>query len=188
MERNGPLKDKMNRPLTKGLFYETRHPNIQASYTTKPHDREIDGKLYISLKRLYLESLDPTEESFVQTAFDGDWHQWDKVRHVSALSSFFKRSKKFRPDEPWFDEWREELEVKLRSAGIRAIVDVATGADRNRLAAAKFLATGDWKGRRGRPSKAEIARERKIQAGVQEELDADGVRMDDFEDRLKVVK
>jgi|TARA_Y100000310_G_scaffold313107_1_gene361074 Holliday junction resolvase len=187
MKRLGPLAGSNGRGLVGGLFYELRKPGIQASYTTKPYDWKVGDVVYPSLKRLYLETLDPTEEAFVQLAFDGNWLQWDRIRNTSALSRFFKRSVSINVEVPWYEEWREELEVKLRSKGIKAIVRIAEDETAQSFSAAKFLATGDWKGRRGRPTKEEKERELRIQTGIAQENAEDLKRMDEVEKRLKVV-
>lgn len=187
MKREGSLTDNRGRGLVAGLFWETKHPDHQPSYTTMPYDREIEGKFYPSLKKIYLALLDPTEELFVQEAFDGNWLQWDRVRNATALTKFFKRSIKINVDIPWYEEWREELEVKLRSKGIQAIVRIAEDETAQSFSAAKFLATGDWKGRRGRPTKEEKERELRIQTGIAQENAEDLKRMDEHEKRLTVV-
>ena len=186
MERNGPLKNKMGSALVQALFFELRGDSFPASYTTKTRDHVVDGVTYTSLKRIYLECLDPTEETFVQLAFEGDWLQWNKIKNNGVLQGFFKRSKKVNPEVPWYVEWREELETTLRSKGIKTIIEIADSKGTNALAAAKFLATGEWKGRRGRPTKNEVEQERRIQSGIEKENAGDLARMDEFtQKRLK---
>ena len=189
-ERLGPLRDTRNVTLTIALFYETNVTgDYTPSFTVKPRDTEFDGVLYPSMKRLYLECLDPTEETFVNLVFDGDWLQWDRIRYSPQLLQYMKRGAGINPDTTWYDEWREELETKLRSMGVKAVIAIAQDkADKNSFAAAKFLTTGQWKGNRGRPSKAEIARERRIHSGVNSENREELERMEAVENRLKAVK
>lgn len=188
--RLGPLRDTRNVTLTTALFYETNVTgDYTPSFTVKPRDTEFDGVLYPSMKRLYLECLDPTEETFVNLVFDGDWLQWDRIRYSPQLLQYMKRGAGLNPETTWYDEWREELETKLRSMGVRAVIEIAGDkTNKNNFAAAKFLTTGAWKGNRGRPSKAEVIRERRIQSGISAENKEDLDRMEEVEGRLKSVK
>ena len=78
-----------------------------------------------------------------------------------------------------FDEWREELEVLLRSDAIRAIRDM--GADGTNYQAMKFMADRGWEKRgAGRPSKAEASREARIRDAIGGELEAEILRMDEW--------
>lgn len=53
------LKDKMGRPLTQSLFLEIGYSDY-AVYSLKDEDYEYQGKVYPSLKKLFLASGDPT--------------------------------------------------------------------------------------------------------------------------------
>lgn len=72
--------------------------------------------------------------------------------------------------------WRDELEVKLRSEGIRNLRKASKEGSRG-VSAAKYLAEKGWEKKRGRPSKEEIERERKIQAAMEDDLEGDAARM-----------
>jgi hypothetical protein len=73
------------------------------------------------------------------------------------------------------DEWRDELEVKLRSKGVREVLKSAIAGN---YQAAKFLADRGWDTRgAGRPSKADIEHEKKIQAAITDEYSADVIRL-----------
>lgn len=75
------------------------------------------------------------------------------------------------------DEWRIELELKLRAQGIRMMLDQAEDNQQ----AAKWLAEGAWAKRgAGRPKKEELARERSVQEALEEEFGADVLRMQDY--------
>jgi hypothetical protein len=66
-------------------------------------------------------------------------------------------------------EWREELEIKLRSEGIAAQRKLAAKGNVN---AAKWLAEKGWDKRKaGAPSQAEVAGERKVSAKMEDELE-----------------
>lgn len=159
-----PTKDKMvdsgGKPLTQSLFLEIGYTE-QAVYTLKDQDHEHNGKTYPSLKRLYLEAEDPTEYLFATTYLLG-WRHWQRLCENKALRRHI-------------DEWRDELEVKLRSRGVmQAIKNAELGG----FQAAKWLADRGWDTRgAGRPSKEEIEKEKKIQAAISDEYGADIVRL-----------
>ncbi len=145
--RAGPLR-KGGRRLTQALFYEYAREGIQPSYTIRREHINKDGVDYISLRDLYMECLDPTEELFVQLAFDGDWDQWRMIKNNDVLASALK-----------YNEWQEELSIKLRSLGIQTIVKEAKSGSNKSIQAARWLAEEGWRVRgRGRPSNAERKR------------------------------
>lgn len=126
----------------KGLFLETAVDTRTAVYTLK----DFDYNGYPSLYRLYMEAQDPTEYSFAMANLDG-WEHWKKLMN----SPFFT---------PYLDRWREELELKLESAGIERLLKECEKGGPSALQAAKFLANKEWKkkksgepARRGRPKK-----------------------------------
>lgn len=157
------MTDDMGRPLTQGMFLEITYGDV-AVYTLKDRDHEHNGKTYLSLKRLYLECADPTEYEFATTYLLG-WKHWMRLCDNKQLRAHI-------------DEWRDELEIKLRSAAVKQIIANSTV----NVQASKWIADRGWATRgAGRPSKAEVEREKKIQAGMSDEY-AEDVR------RLSVVK
>jgi hypothetical protein len=156
------LKDDMSRPLTQSLFLEIGYHEDRAIYTLKDEDHEYKGNMYISLKRLFLEMEDPTEYEFANTYLLG-WQHWQRLNANKALAKHF-------------EEWREELELSLRSQGIRAIIDQS--ADDKGFQAAKWLADRGWDKRAaGRPSKNEKLKEERMQAKLDDEFAGDVVRL-----------
>ena len=158
------FKDKTGRYRTQSLFREfyIKNEGLEAIYTLREEDTQGDLP---SLKALYLEIGDPTEYAFAIEAF-GSWKQWLKIKASSAI-------------QPWIEDWPMELEVKLRSDGIKGVIQEAK-AGKSKYPAAKALAEGFWNkesSKRGRPSKEEIARERKIAAKLDEEFNADAERI-----------
>jgi len=161
----GPYKDKMGRYRTQSLFHEF-------SYMRKPDDnfnpiytlKNVPASNLPCLKDIYMDSNDPTEYTFAIQAFNS-WDQWQKIKNNKAL-------------QPYMEGWNEELEVKLRSKAMSSIVKEAVSG-KSSFNAAKFLATGEWKRQhtRGRPSKIEIEKEKKIQAKLAEEFDSDAERI-----------
>lgn len=156
------MQDGTGKPLTQGLFLEIGYSDF-AIYTLKEQDHELNGKNYLSLKRLYLEIADPTEYEFATTYLLG-WKHWLRLCENKAIRAHI-------------DEWRDELEIKLRSKSIKALIEVSSGPVVN-LQAAKWVADRGWSTRgAGRPTKAEIEREKKIQAGITDEYSADVLRL-----------
>lgn len=158
----GKLKDSRGRPLTQGLFLEVGYNTEFAVYTQKDEDFEYEGKVYPSLKKIYLAHEDPTEYDFACTYLLG-WNQWQRICRNKVFSKMI-------------DEWREELELKLRSQAVMAIRDLSEGE--KGFQAAKWLADRGWDKRpAGRPSKADVDRETAMQSKIDQEYSADIVRL-----------
>lgn len=156
------LVDFQGRPLTQGLFLEFNYNTDFAVFTFNDEDKEYKGNIYPSLKKLFLACEDPTEYVFAKT-YLLNWAHWQRMNENKALRKHF-------------DEWREELEIYLRSQGMRSIIDMSE----DNYQAAKYLAEKGWEKRGvGRPSKQEQERERRINEGV-EDYFSDVVRLGDY--------
>jgi len=156
------LRDSRGRPLTQSLFLEVGYNTEFAVYTLKDDDHEYEGKVYPSLKKLYLAHEDPTEYDFACTYLLG-WQHWQRIVRNRVFSKTI-------------EEWREELELKVRSQAVREIL-VQSASDKG-FQAAKWIADKGWDKRSaGRPSNADIERETKIQYKIHEEYNADVVRL-----------
>lgn len=152
----------MGRPLTQSLFLEIGYNTQYAIFTLNDEDKEYEGKTYIALKKLFLECEDPTEYKFAKK-YLLNWQHWQRLNDNRIL-------------EPYFREWREELEVLLRSDAVKSIRDMTAGAEN--FQAAKWLADRGWDKRgAGRPSKSEVEREGRIKDRIGDELTADIIRM-----------
>lgn len=159
------LVDTMGRPLTQSLFLEIGYSEY-AVYTLKEFDYKYKDKLYPSLKKLYLKEEDPTEYVFAEKHLLG-WQHWKRLCENKLIRKHV-------------DEWREELELKIRSQAIRDMQNLCASENGN-FSAAKFLADRGWDKRgAGRPSKAEKERQERIQDRIEEEFAADVARMADF--------
>lgn len=164
MKSDSKFKDKMGRFLTQSLFLETVYDLDAALYTLQDRDREFKGKTYPSIHRLYIEMGDPTEYQFAMEYFHS-WQQWLKICNSNAM-------------RPHVDKWRDELEVKLRSQGVRKMIHNSAGSTKDAATAAKWLADRGWNKRKaGTPSKAEVERQTKIAAGIEAEIEKDAERM-----------
>lgn len=162
------FKDSTGNWLTQALFYELSYMRPDyVQFTLKDQDIEVElngvTKTLPSIKRLFVESGDPTEYVFATTVLGG-WQHWKKIcKGNKALA-------------PHIEEWREELEVSLRSQGVRQLAEHARGE--KGMQASKWLAEKGWEEKkRGAPSKDEKARELKIQTKITEEVEDDLARI-----------
>lgn len=154
------MLDGMGRYKTQSLFLEIGYDS-DALFTFKDQDHTYEGKIYVSMKRLFLEMEDPTEYQFANTVLLG-WKHWQKLTANKLIKQHV-------------DEWRSELEYKLRAQGVQAMIHQGrTGS----FQAAKWLADRGWDTRAaGRPSKEEIQREKEFQSRVTDEYGADVIRL-----------
>jgi 5-methylcytosine-specific restriction endonuclease McrA len=141
------LKDKMGRFRTRSLFKEMwkANPNLEEPplFSLKLED-DKDG--LISLKRIYLETCDPTEYRFAVGLFKDPRH-WQRLCVLDWFSPFVER-------------WRWELRAKLRAQAVDNLIKLSE----DNLQAIKALATEEYvyqtylqeaqpKKRVGRPNK-----------------------------------
>ena len=165
MINKSQLVDTMGRPLTQSLFLEIGYSEY-AVYTLKEFDYEYKDKLYPSLKKLYLKEEDPTEYVFAEKHLLG-WQHWKRLCENKVIRKHV-------------DEWREELDLKIRSQAIRDMMGLCASENGN-FSAGKFLADRGWEKRgAGRPSKGEKERQDRIQDRIEAEFAADVKRMADF--------
>jgi len=128
MSRNKFLGTNGHR-LIKQLFIEFRWDNKEtdyALYTLAKEDKEVDGTVYPSLYRLYMETGDPTEGAFVEKYFY-DRQQWEQL----CNAHFFK---------DLVLEWRSDLALKLSSNLVNILVsDARDPLSKSRTTSAKYL-------------------------------------------------
>lgn len=131
--------DSKGRYLTQSLFLEIGY-NEDAIYTLKDIDHFHNDRWYVSPKRVYLEMQDLTEYTFANTLFAG-WAHWQKLLNNKALRVHI-------------DEWRAELEYKMRSLAVKSLIGQAK---KGSFQASKWLADRGWEVRgAGRPSEEEV--------------------------------
>lgn len=161
MIERSKLQDSAGKPMTQSLFLELFYAD-EAVYTLKDFDYEYKGKLYPSIKRLYLEMEDTTEYEFAKTYFLG-WKHWVRLGENKLIRGHI-------------DEWREELELKLRARAVKQMMHLAD--EGNSYQASKWLADRGWDTRAaGRPTKEEKKRNEALNDRVKNEYSADVVRM-----------
>lgn len=154
--------DSAGRPLTQSLFLEIAYSDY-AIYTLKEQDYEYKGRVYPSLKALYLKEEDPTEYSFATKYLLG-WQHWKRLCENKAISKHV-------------EEWREELELKIRSQAVRDMVNMCASENGN-YSAAKFLADRGWDKRAaGRPSKKDKEAHLRMEERLADEFEADLKRL-----------
>src|SRR6478736_943321 len=103
--------DTTGRPLTQSLFLELGYSDY-AVYTLKDQDHTYKGRVYPSLKRIYLEMEDVTEYDFVNEHLL-NWSHWLRLYENKQIT-------------PHIDEWRLELEYKLRSRAAKSMIKLAS--------------------------------------------------------------
>jgi len=124
--------------LTQGLFYEFRHQTSTDGippYTLK----ETDWKGSLSMYQIYMQ-----EEAEYDAAIKllGSWTHWKRL----CKCSWFK---------PYVESWREEREIREASLGKKVLIEKAV--EGNVTAAKELVKQVTSYGKRGRPSKQEVA-------------------------------
>ena len=152
--------DTGGRYYTQSLFLELGYQDA-ALYTLKDVDHEYNGVKYKSIKQFYLNMEDTTEYEFANTYFAG-WNHWQKICANKAIREHI-------------DEWRMELELKLRARAVKQMVILAeTGS----FQASKWLADKGWDMRgAGRPTKLEKEAHKAFNDRMNNEYGADIIRL-----------
>ena len=134
--------------LSNGMFVEYSYNNdvTPPTYTISREDREIDGVVYPSLFRLYMEADDVTEYEFVKRHLH-DFKQWKML----CNNKLFK-------DE--IAEWREELRLRKIKQAVAGLEEDAQSDSRSAKSSAKFLVERVYglPKRSGRPAKPQTGR------------------------------
>lgn len=182
------FKGKMGHYMLKSLFWENhaylnfRGSEIEPLYTLKDNDHTVeieavqpDGsvrqtrKTYPSLYKLYMQEEDLTEYDFAKKHLDS-WAHWQLLQSKDWFQEYILR-------------WRTELELKLRSEAMKAIIDEARVGGRNSYDAKKYILAKGWidktaePSRRGRPSKAEMEARMKETMLSDKQIDEDIKRL-----------
>lgn len=175
------MKSTNNRRVLRSLFLEAIGQDILDLEITKPiftlKDYNVikddgNGNLitYWSLKNVYFsyDHIPGFEYEFAKDVFN-DWDHWVKLTESSSIA------------QDAITAWREELTVRLQAKAFSSLFKTAMFEGSKGTPAARFLADRGWEVKRGRPSKDEVAKERKIAAGVdkmvQEDMDRLGLKL-----------
>lgn len=122
------LKNDMGNFRTKTLFLETCENLAKDKPLFTLKDRDHRG--FICIKKVFMGYKDPTEYAFAMAVFNS-WDHWKKLQNNKNLTCHF-------------NSWREELEIALRSEGIRTLRNMTSRNDSTGYNAAKFLAEKGW--------------------------------------------
>jgi len=157
------LKDNNGRFRTQSLFYETNNSNLDSVLTLKDYNLKNDDKIYYSLKLIYLSYSDITEYQFALDVF-GSWKHWNRIKGNALIS-------------PFVEEWADELEVKIRSEAIRAMVKTATTEGAKGISAARWLADRGWqpKGKDKATKEKDKRTDKKIRLEVKDDAQRIGI-------------
>jgi hypothetical protein len=158
------LVDHIGSYRTQSLFLEINNSSLSPIMTLKELDWEYKGKLLPSLKKIYLELEDPTEYEVAMHVL-GSWNHWNRLLDNKLIRTEIIK-------------WREELEIKLRSKALRAMIDTASFEGAKGTTAAKYLAEKGWiKRPAGRPSEEETKGQLKQDKELKELLKEDAKRV-----------
>jgi len=162
------FKDSLGRYRTSSLFYEYAQKGLTPLWTVQDQTRVVGDISYPSLKVLYMDMdhIPYSEYEFAEIHF-GSWDHWDRLSNDSNKNLV-----------SLFASWREEMEVKLRASALKQIIkEGKSGEGASSLAAAKYIAEKGYEKKAGRPSKAAIAKETKVQSGIAQSLIEDAARI-----------
>jgi hypothetical protein len=132
----------------------------------KEEDHEHNGKLYPSMKRIYIEMEDVTEYEFAMATL-GSYKHWERVLESPII-------------RPHVDQWRKELNLKLKARAMKSIIKSATEDEKLSFQAMKYLADNEYldkKNKRGRPSKDEVKAELKREVEINKSFRDDAERI-----------
>jgi hypothetical protein len=170
------FKDSLGRYRTSSLFYEYAVKGMSPKWTMQDQTRVVGEVTYPSLKVLYMEMdhIPYSEYEFAEIHF-GSWDHWDRMSNDSNKNLV-----------AMFTGWRLEMEVKLRASALKQIIKEGKTGGASSLAAAKYIAEKGYEKRAGRPTKASIAKETKVQSGIATALleDAERIGLEDEPSKL----
>lgn len=155
--------------LTQSLFLELGYHKAALYSLTSEEDKEYKGKIYPSLKRIYMEYAYPGglrgEYDFALHAFYS-WKQWLRV----AANGLIKDT---------IDEWRLEREFKAQSESMRILIDEVDMGGTAAVSTSKYLLDRGYieKGKKGRPTKEEKENRIKRAAAIDGKYAGDLERM-----------
>lgn len=156
--KDNKFKNSRGMFLTTSLFIDHNYDYELSVYTWGDSDFSNSKGSFPSLKRLYLDMADVTEYEFATTYLDG-WRHWKVLLNSPACRKHI-------------DEWREELELKLRAQGLRKLIDLAQDEEKPSYQAAKYLADKEWTGKKTKAQQNKDNRQKStIKKAYQSDLD-----------------
>lgn len=166
------MKSTNNRRVLRSLFLESIGQDIldleitKPIFTLKDHNVVKNDITYYSLKNIYFsyDHIPGFEYEFAKDVFN-DWDHWVKLTESSSIA------------QDAIVAWREELTVRLQAKAFSSLFKTAMFEGSKGTPAARFLADRGWEVKRGRPSKDDVTRERKIAASLDKEVKEDVERL-----------
>jgi hypothetical protein len=168
-----PMMTSTNgRRILRSLFLETVGSNVLELGVSRPvftlKDRNLvkDGITYWSIKNLYFsyDHVPGFEYQFAKDVF-GSWEHWQLLVESGDLV------------REYIEAWRDEMTIRLQARALESLFKTALFEGSKGTPAARYLADRGWEVKRGRPSKDEVEREKKIAAGVHDEVQKDIERL-----------
>ena len=170
MFEQNQLRDSNNAPLTQSLFVETNGTQKDPIMTLGDNDLKMNGNTLYSLKKIYMEEADPEEYKVAMRIF-GSWAHWRRLLDNKKIMKYIV-------------QYREELDVSIRSGAVRSLIASAMLDSPKGISAAKYIAEKGWKKRKaGAPSREEVKSELKAQVEIDAELEEDMKRLN-----IRIVK
>ena len=128
---------------------------------------KITKKDLPNLKKAFMEVRDPIGFNFAESHLGG----FDQLERLHKFV-WFKRE---------WDKWQKELRASIKAEALKRIQEIASEGSTQSLAAAKYLANGEYldeaSSKRGRPTKEEVTGELKRQVKAIEIRNEDYNRM-----------
>tara|TARA_R110000796_G_scaffold113930_4_gene225655 strand:- start:173 stop:670 length:498 start_codon:yes stop_codon:yes gene_type:complete len=158
-------KDDQGRFLTQCLFKENyEHQNLKFPAVFSLRDQDPDSPDQLpSFKKAFIESRDITGYKVSQSLL-GSWDHMQKLLRAKWFLDHYVK-------------WVEELEVMLKAEGLLKIQEHAKGEGSTSFQAAKYLSDKGWEPKRGRPTKAEKAKEAAKEKALEDALEEDMSRI-----------
>jgi len=128
--KNKNFRTEKGVAITQSLFLEIGYKLNLAMFTLEDEDKVFKDVEYPSLKKRFLEMEDPTEYMFA-TTYLGGWNHWKRLCANGML-------------KPHIEEWREELQLKLKAQGVKSMIKEAQMGGKGQATAARWLAANGW--------------------------------------------
>lgn len=138
---------KNQKYFTNSTFADLVAPGVvgfrdyKPTFTVKPYHHD---DLY-SMEQLFLDHyMDPTEYSFVEDVFEGDFKHWEAMKTSLNI-------------QPLYENWKKKAEAKLMSEAMNKIVTIAFDENnKSCFQALKYLVERKPKEKVGRPKKEKV--------------------------------
>lgn len=87
-----------------------------------------------SLHDVYISTCvdDPSEATFIDKAFDGDFHYWSDLKEAKWIQSYL-------------DRWREESDIRRKGKAFKTLIDEVKDKGKNAVTSAKYLISEPYK-------------------------------------------